>query len=172
MCIGLPMQVLSVRPGHALAQGRGQRREVNTALVGDCAPGDWLLVFLDSARESLSPARAAEVNATLDLVEEAMGLQPGAWTADADAVDADADAPAFAHSAAAFALPSAMSLADLARLTGSPPQPAAAAASPLAALPAHDHRHDPASAFAAVPGLATRHTTRHATACATPEDPT
>ena len=32
-------------------EGRGQRRRVNTALVGEPATGDWLLIFLDGARE-------------------------------------------------------------------------------------------------------------------------
>jgi len=36
------------------------------------APGDWLLVFLDDAREAIGAQRAAEVNAALDLVLGAM----------------------------------------------------------------------------------------------------
>lgn len=106
MCIGLPLQVLSVEPGHAWVAGRGEHRRVNTALVdgdGPCRPGDWLLVFLDGARERLSPARAAEINATLDLLGNALaGLQH--------------DSPA----QAAFTLPSAMSAEQLAALTTSP----------------------------------------------------
>jgi hydrogenase expression/formation protein HypC len=106
MCIGLPMQVQSVSPGHALVQGRGETRKVNTALVVPPAPGDWLLVFLDSARESLSPERAAEINAALDLLADAMaGLLPGPYSLAADP---------------GFALPSAMSAAQLAALTGQP----------------------------------------------------
>lgn len=101
MCIGLPMQVQSTRPGHAVVSGRGETREVNTDLVGEPAPGDWLLVFLDGARECLTPERAAEVNAALDLLAEAMsGQWPGA--------EADPG----------FVLPSAMSAQELARLTG------------------------------------------------------
>ncbi len=102
MCIGLPMQVQSTRPGHAVVSGRGETREVNTALVGEPAVGDWLLVFLDGAREGLTPERAAEVNAALDLLAEAMsGLLP-------TGLDTDPG----------FALPSAMSADELARLTG------------------------------------------------------
>ncbi len=107
MCIGLPMQVQSIRPGHAVVSGRGETREVNTALVGEPAVGDWLLVFLDGARECLSPERAAEVNAALDLLADAMsGLLPGLG-AGGQPTDPG------------FALPSAMSAQDLARLTGS-----------------------------------------------------
>lgn len=106
MCIGIPMQVIEVQPGHALVQGRGDTRRVDTALIGDPAPGDWLLIFLDAAREALSPERAAEVSATLDLLDAAMAGQ--------------ADA---AHAAAAFDLPSAMSAEQLAALTGAPARP-------------------------------------------------
>lgn len=73
MCIGLPMQVCATRPGFATVQGRGEQREVSTALVGEPAAGDWLLVFLDGAREAISPERAAEVDATLDLLQAALG---------------------------------------------------------------------------------------------------
>jgi hydrogenase maturation protease len=43
MCIGLPMQVLATRPGFATVTGRGETREVNTALVGERSPatGCW-----------------------------------------------------------------------------------------------------------------------------------
>jgi hydrogenase expression/formation protein HypC len=72
MCIGIPMQVLTTGPGRALAQGRGLCLQVDTALVGDVAAGDWLLVFIDAARECISTTRAAEVNEVLDLVESAL----------------------------------------------------------------------------------------------------
>ncbi len=72
MCIGWPMQVVAVRPGHARVRRGDEQREVRTALVGTVAPGDWLLVFLDDAREALSPERAAEVEATLALVQAAL----------------------------------------------------------------------------------------------------
>ena len=51
MCIGIPMQVIEADGRFALCEGRGERRRINTALVGGVAPGDWLLVFLGDARE-------------------------------------------------------------------------------------------------------------------------
>jgi len=99
MCIGIPMQVLALEPGHALCEGRGERRRVRTALVGEPAPGDWLLVFLDSAQERIDAERAREVNATLDLL---VAVQAGQG--------ADADA--------GFALPSRLSRDDLLALAG------------------------------------------------------
>jgi hydrogenase expression/formation protein HypC len=67
-----------------------------------CEPGQWLLVFQGAARELLSPERAAEIDATLDLVQAAMS---------GDALGAGADA--------SFVLPSAMSAEQLRALTGS-----------------------------------------------------
>lgn len=101
MCIGLPMQVTSLEPGHAWVDGRGERRRVTTALVNDVAPGDWLLVFLDDARETITPARAQEVNAALDLV---LGAMQG--------TDASGDA--------GFDLPSHMTVEQLRQLSGQP----------------------------------------------------
>ena len=101
MCIGLPMQILATRPGAALCIDRHARqRWIDTALVGECAPGDWLLVFIDAAREHLDAARAAEIDATLALLDAALNGE--------------------AQTDAAFALPSAMSAEQLAGLLGHP----------------------------------------------------
>ena len=99
MCIGIPMQVRSTSAGHADCEGRGEHRRVNTALVGECAPGDWLLVFLDSAREHISAGRAAEVDSALDLVLCAVNGR---------AADTDPG----------FILPSSLDAAQVAALTG------------------------------------------------------
>lgn len=99
MCIGIPMQVIESDGRFALCEGRGERRRIHTALVGEVVPGDWLLVFLDDAREPIDAARAAEVNAALDLV---LGAMQGADLA----VDID------------FALPSQMNADQLRALTG------------------------------------------------------
>jgi hydrogenase expression/formation protein HypC len=104
--MGLPMCITERRgtpAGHAWAHGRGESRLVNTALVGDCAPGEWVLVFLDSAQERLSTERAAEIDATLDLVAAAMRGHE------------------LTNTEAAFVLPSAMDAAQLAALTGQTP---------------------------------------------------
>lgn len=104
MCLGLPVQVVSITPGHALVHGRNGGQTVNTALVGPVQPGDWLLVFLDSARSVIDAGRAAEVNAILDLIQAAM----------------DGDRAVDLRAEPAFALPSAMSADQLAALSGQP----------------------------------------------------
>ena len=104
MCIGIPMQVLAIEDGFAQVQGRGEMRRIKTALIGDCAVGDWLLTFIDDAREIISAERAMEVNATLDLLQAVM--------------DGDFSTGSTGDTDAGFVLPSAMSAADLQRLTG------------------------------------------------------
>lgn len=103
MCLGIPMQVLVSQPGQAQVSGRGEIRTVNTRLVGDTSPGEWLLIFLNDAREQITAQRAAEVNATLDLLLAAMG-------------DTDESAHG-AQTAASFELPSAMGIEALRELT-------------------------------------------------------
>jgi hydrogenase expression/formation protein HypC len=94
------MQVVAVEPGHARCQGRGEYRRVNTALVGAAEPGEWLLIFIDSAQERISVERAQEINATLDLMEAALR---------GDSHDLGVG----------FSLPSAMSREQLLALSGS-----------------------------------------------------
>jgi hydrogenase expression/formation protein HypC len=101
MCIGTPMRVLEAWSDAALASGRGRVERVDTRLVGACRAGDWLLVFQGAAREILAAQRAAEIDAALDLLEASLA-------GDAERASADPG----------FALPSAMSAAQLARLTG------------------------------------------------------
>ena len=101
MCIGVPMRVIESWSGQASVAGRGRSERIDTRLVGACAPGDWLLVFQGAARERLDPRRAAEIGHALDLLEAAMA---------GDTQRAAADA--------GFELPSAMSAAQLAALTG------------------------------------------------------
>jgi hydrogenase expression/formation protein HypC len=105
MCIGLPMRVIESWAGQALVGGRGRAETIDTRLVGDVQPGDWLLVFQGAAREHLPPDRAAEIDAALDLLEAGL------------AGHHDHEAPADPG----FSLPSAMTAAELAALTGGSP---------------------------------------------------
>ena len=103
MCMGIPMRVMSVGPGVANVTGRSETRRVGTRLIGDFQVGDWLLVFLDDARELITAERAAEVNATLDLLATAIGA---------------GTSPAFPDEPG-FALPSGMDLQAVQRMTQS-----------------------------------------------------
>ena len=79
------------------------RKSKHFTLSRYCLPGEWVLVFLGSARERLSPERAAEVRSLLALVEDTLA---GRY---------DPQSP---QAQAAFALPSAMGAEQLAALLG------------------------------------------------------
>jgi hydrogenase expression/formation protein HypC len=106
VCIGIPLRVVEAWSERALVTGRGRSETVDTRLVGACAPGEWLLVFQGAARERLDAQRAAEILSALELLEAGLA---------GDAVAASA--------APAFELPSSLSAAQLAALTGAPQPP-------------------------------------------------
>ncbi len=62
MCLGVPGQVVEVlEEGRwALVDMLGTRRRVGISLVGDVAPGDYVMVHVGYAIERLDPAQAAE----------------------------------------------------------------------------------------------------------------
>jgi hydrogenase expression/formation protein HypC len=72
MCIGLPMRVIECEGGCAVCEGQGERRTIDMMLVGAQAPGTWVLVFLDAAREVVTPEHAARVGQALKALELAM----------------------------------------------------------------------------------------------------
>ncbi|WP_305800879.1 HypC/HybG/HupF family hydrogenase formation chaperone [Thiolapillus sp.] len=72
MCIGIPMQIKEVGFGHAVCEGMGMRREVDTLLIGEQPVGSWVLVFLNSAREVLSPEDAAKISSAIRAVDMVM----------------------------------------------------------------------------------------------------
>lgn len=69
MCLGIPMQVIAIEGVFALCDGRNGRSRINTMLLDDVAPGQWLLTFLDTARETIDAERAAMVNSALDALQ-------------------------------------------------------------------------------------------------------
>ncbi len=66
MCLGIPMQVIEAGENSALCEGRNGQQLINTMLVGQVEAGQWLMTFLDAAREVIDAERAALVNAALD----------------------------------------------------------------------------------------------------------
>jgi len=71
MCIGLPMKVLETAPGYSICDWVGERRRIDTRLIDEHSPGDWLLVFIDTAREIISEERARLVSNALLAIEQA-----------------------------------------------------------------------------------------------------
>jgi hydrogenase expression/formation protein HypC len=72
MCLGVPMKVVESTPGQAICELDGERRQVNTLLVGEQPSGTWLLVFLDSAREVLSEEEARQLRDALVALDAVM----------------------------------------------------------------------------------------------------
>ncbi|MGC2165971.1 MAG: HypC/HybG/HupF family hydrogenase formation chaperone [Gallionella sp.] len=72
MCLALPMQVIETDGAFAWCEGRDQCERLNTMLVGNVVPGDWLYAQLGHAREILTAERAVEINLALDGVAAAM----------------------------------------------------------------------------------------------------
>jgi hydrogenase expression/formation protein HypC len=86
MCLGIPVQVLECGEHFARCAGRGGEVRVDLSLVGEQAPGTWLLTFLDAAREVIDAERAASINAALNALE---AVQTGATDFSAFFADLD-----------------------------------------------------------------------------------
>lgn len=70
MCLGIPVQVIECGEHFARCQGRhGDELRIDLCLVGQQAPGTWLLCFLDAAREVIPAERAASICAALAALE-------------------------------------------------------------------------------------------------------
>lgn len=66
MCLGIPMQVVAIEGVFAVCDSRNGRSRINTMLLDDVLPGQWLLTFLDTAREAIDAERAQMIDAALD----------------------------------------------------------------------------------------------------------
>ena len=66
MCLGIPMQVVEIEGPFAWCEGRGRRERLNTILLEEISPGDWVYAVLGQAREKMTAQHAAEINLALD----------------------------------------------------------------------------------------------------------
>jgi hydrogenase assembly chaperone HypC/HupF len=60
------MQVVAVEGAFAWCEGRGRREHLNTVLLEEVSPGDWVYAVAGQAREKLSEQHAAEISLALD----------------------------------------------------------------------------------------------------------
>ncbi|HEY6897497.1 MAG TPA: HypC/HybG/HupF family hydrogenase formation chaperone [Rhodocyclaceae bacterium] len=68
-----PMQVLRLEGSTAWCLDRdGSEKPIDTLLVGDVRPGQWLLTFLGAARELVSAEQAERVADALGALESAL----------------------------------------------------------------------------------------------------
>lgn len=82
MCIGLPMRIESRTGDSAACTGPDGFATVDLALVPEARVGDYVLVFLGSARRLLEAAEARRIAEALSAMAAVM-----AGTADASALD-------------------------------------------------------------------------------------
>lgn len=75
MCMGVPMQVLSMQGTYALCEAKGQIETVDMLLVGEQPTGTWILNFLGAAREVLDPATALQMQEALQALSLTMSEQ-------------------------------------------------------------------------------------------------
>jgi len=94
MCVGLPMRVVEGGDGTALCERHGERRRIDTLLVGALAPGDWLLAFQGSAVRVLSADEAAATDAALAALEAVLAGADDVSQHFADLVDREPELPA------------------------------------------------------------------------------
>lgn len=66
MCVGVPMQILSVDGIAAQASDGRETHLIDLSLVDGAVPGAWVLTFLGAAREVISADEAAKISAALD----------------------------------------------------------------------------------------------------------
>ncbi|MBS7669304.1 HypC/HybG/HupF family hydrogenase formation chaperone [Croceicoccus gelatinilyticus] len=86
MCIGIPMQVEAVDDmGRAVCLHAGAQHRIDTALVGEVAPGEWVMTFLGAAREKMDEASARR---SLDAIAAVEAIMSGG-TANIEAAFAD-----------------------------------------------------------------------------------
>lgn len=86
MCVGVPMQILSVDGIAAEAVGDEGRALIDLSLVGEVPVGAWVLTHLGCAREVISADEAAKIAAALQGLRSVMaGGDVGTAFADIDA---------------------------------------------------------------------------------------
>ena len=95
MCVGIPMQIISLESGGALCDWRGEKRLINTLLISDPQPGQWVLTFLDQAREILSEAQAQQIQQALEALELVANGDHNVDHLFADLVDREPQLPDF-----------------------------------------------------------------------------
>ncbi len=72
MCIGVAMQVVASDGSFAWCSCEERREHLDMMLVGDQAPGTWVLAFLGAARRVLTEQEAAQSSAARQALAAAL----------------------------------------------------------------------------------------------------
>lgn len=96
MCLGVPMQVMALSGVFAECLGRNGKQRINMMLLDQVQVGDWILTFLDTAREHIDAKQAQLINAALDGLSLAQAGDMTAMDACfADLIDREPQLPDF-----------------------------------------------------------------------------
>lgn len=76
MCIGIPMQVIETEFGMARCSHDGVIERINMLLIGDVAPGSFVLVHAGHALRTLDPDEAQLITDALRAVHSAAAGAP------------------------------------------------------------------------------------------------
>lgn len=93
MCIGVPMQVITIDGLTAHCAGREGETAVDISLTSDARPGDWVMVFLGAAREVISEDAAQATSNALAALELTMRGETDVDHLFADLVDREPQLP-------------------------------------------------------------------------------
>lgn len=66
MCVGVPMQIISVEGIAAQATDGREETQIDLSLTGPLPVGAWVLTFLGTAREVITQDEAQKIAAALD----------------------------------------------------------------------------------------------------------
>lgn len=95
MCIGIPMQVVETGFGEARCKNGEAIETIDTALVSDLEPGEWVMVFLGAAREKISAEYAHQCRDALAALQTVMGGGNDYEHLIADLIDREPELPDF-----------------------------------------------------------------------------
>ncbi|MGR9115559.1 MAG: HypC/HybG/HupF family hydrogenase formation chaperone [Gammaproteobacteria bacterium] len=95
MCIGIPMKIVGYQGDWAVCESEGRQRLIDMMLVGRQDVGTWVLVFLDTARETISEKHAGQIADALRAVGLAMQGETAIDDLFADLTDRTPELPAF-----------------------------------------------------------------------------
>ena len=98
MCIGIPMQIQSLRGDMAVCLYQGVEYLIDLMLVGTLPVGTWVLVFMDTAREVLDETRALQITRALEAMRLAMQGETDLDHLFADLADREPTLPEFLQS--------------------------------------------------------------------------
>lgn len=73
MCVGVPMQILTVEGIAGLATDGENEELIDLSLTGPVVPGQWVLTFLGAAREVIDADEAAKISNALKGLKSLMG---------------------------------------------------------------------------------------------------